>query len=146
MESLIFFAILLGIGYFFGTRIEKQHYQSLRHREQQTQSLFISPLGAKTPTPRAQEATLMVGSVVIAADFFKTFVAGILKLLGGRIEVYESLLDRARREAVLRMQEAAIAWGAKQVVNVRIETAELGGNNGNGIVAVEVIAYGTALK
>jgi uncharacterized protein YbjQ (UPF0145 family) len=146
MEFWIILAILLGIGYVFGSRAEKQHYHSLHLREQQIQGLTISTKGAKTPTPQAQAAALMVGSAVISSDYFKTFVAGIINLLGGRIEVFESLLDRARREALLRMQESAIAWGAKHIINVRIETAELGGRNGNGVVAVEVIAYGTAIK
>ena len=44
------------------------------------------------------------------------------------------------------MEEAALAWGANQVVNVRLQTAELSGNSGQGIVAVEVIAYGTGLR
>jgi uncharacterized protein YbjQ (UPF0145 family) len=87
-----------------------------------------------------------VGSVVVSSDYFKTFVAGLLKLVGGRIGVYETLLERGRREALLRMEEAALAWGAERVVNVRIQTAELGGNNGQGIVALEVIAYGTGVR
>jgi uncharacterized protein YbjQ (UPF0145 family) len=44
------------------------------------------------------------------------------------------------------MKEDAIKWGARQVVNVRLETAELGGKNGNGIVSVEIIAYGTGVQ
>lgn len=84
--------------------------------------------------------------MVISSDFFKTFIAGLLNLIGGEISTYESLLDRARREAMLRMEEAALAWGANQVVNVRIQTAELSANSGQGVVAVEVIAYGTALR
>jgi uncharacterized protein YbjQ (UPF0145 family) len=44
------------------------------------------------------------------------------------------------------MEEAALAWGAERVVNVRIQTAELGGNNGQGIVALEVIVYGTGVR
>ena len=47
---------------------------------------------------------------------------------------------------MLRMEEAALAWGANQVVNVRLQTAELSGNSGQGIVAVDVIAYGTGLR
>ena len=83
-------------------------------------------------------AELMVGSVVISSDYFKTFIGALMNLVGGRITVYEPLLERGRREAVLRLQEAAMAWGATHVVNLRIETSELGsGNSGsNGIVAL----------
>jgi uncharacterized protein YbjQ (UPF0145 family) len=146
MDGLIVFAVLLGIGYFFGTRAEQQHFRALQRREQAIGGLVLSTAGAKTAVPQAQAAQLFVGSVVVSSDFFKTFVAGLIKLFGGRITVYESLLDRGRREALLRLEESALAWGAERVINVRIQTAELGGHNGKGVVALEVIAYGTGIR
>lgn len=146
MEGLVIFAVLLGIGYFFGTRTEQQHFRLLQQREQALRGLMLSVSGAKVDLPKANQAELFVGSVVVSSDFFKTFMAGILSLFGGRITVYESLLERGRREALLRMGESALAWGADQVVNVRIQTAELSGNSGKGVVAVEVIAYGTGVR
>ncbi len=45
------------------------------------------------------------------------------------------------------MKEGAIAWGATKVVNVRLETARIGNQNGgNGLAAIEVIAYGTGIR
>ncbi|MBE9155819.1 heavy metal-binding domain-containing protein [Nodosilinea sp. LEGE 06152] len=146
MEEIVVFAILLGIGYFFGARAEKQHLRLLQHREQAIKGLVLSTAGAKATVPDARQAELFVGSVVISSDFFKTFIAGLLKLFGGRITVYESLLERGRREALLRMEESALAWGAERVVNIRIQTAELSGNNGRGVVALEVMAYGTGVR
>jgi uncharacterized protein YbjQ (UPF0145 family) len=146
MDGFIIFAILLGIGYFFGTRAEQQHLRSLKQREQATQGLVLSVAGAKATVPNAHQAELFTGSVVISSDFFKTFIAGFLNFFGGRLTVYETLLERARREALLRMEEAALAWGATRVVNIRIQTAELSGNSGQGIVAVEVMAYGTGIR
>ena len=87
----------------------------------------------------------MVGSVVISVDYFKTVVAGLRNLVGGNISAYESLLDRARREAVLRMQEQAVSIGAEAVVNMKFETARVSGNAAQAIGSVEVLAYGTAL-
>ncbi|MBE9139273.1 heavy metal-binding domain-containing protein [Nodosilinea sp. LEGE 07088] len=146
MDGLIILAVLLGIGYFFGTRVEKQHFRSLQQREQAIQGLMLSTAGAKVLLPQAHQAQLFVGSVVVSSDFFKTFIAGIMNLLGGRITVYESLLERGRREALLRMEESAQAWGADQVVNIRIQAAELSGNSGKGVVALEVMAYGTGVR
>lgn len=146
MDGLIIFAVLLGIGYFFGARAEKQHFRLLQQREQGTQGLVLSTAGAKAQLPNANQVQLFVGSVVVSSDFFKTFIAGVMSLFGGRITVYESLLERGRREALLRMEEAALAWGAGQVVNIRIQTAELSGNSGKGVVALEVIAYGTGVR
>ncbi|MEB3289370.1 MAG: heavy metal-binding domain-containing protein [Leptolyngbya sp.] len=146
MPELFIFSMLLIVGLYFGNRAEQQHMQSLKRREQAVQHLGISVAGGKAEFPQAQEAQLFAGSVVISSDFFKTFIAGLLNLIGGEISTYESLLDRARREAMVRMEESALAWGANQVVNVRIQTAELSANSGKGIVAVEVIAYGTGLR
>jgi uncharacterized protein YbjQ (UPF0145 family) len=117
MDGLIILAVLLGIGYFFGTRVEKQHFRSLQRREQAIQGLMLSTAGAKVLLPQAHQAQLFIGSVVVSSDFFKTFIAWIMNLLGGRITVYESLLERGRREALLRMEESAQAWGADRVVN-----------------------------
>lgn len=103
--------------------------------------------GAKQNIPQALESQLFVGSVVIASDYFKSFAAGLRNLVGGRVIVYESLLDRGRREAVLRMKEDAIAWGATQIVNVRFETSSIGGQSSKSKNAmVEVMAYGTAIR
>ncbi len=80
--------------------------------------------------------------------FFQKFVAGLRSLFGGRLQSYESLLDRARREAILRMKESALEIGAKVIINVRIETASISksSSRNNGIGSVEVVAYGTALS
>lgn len=144
--SLVTFSVLLIAGLYFGSRAEQEHLRSLKRREQAVQHLGISVTGGKADFPQAQQVQLFSGSVVISSDFFKTFIAGLISLIGGEVSTYESLLDRARREAMLRMEESALAWGANQVVNVRIQTAELSGNSSQGIVAVEVIAYGTGLR
>ena len=89
-------------------------------------------------------ATLVSGSAVISIDYFKRLLASLRNIFGGTIKSYESLLDRARREALLRMRESAPDAGV--IVNVRIETASIGRRaNKKGVGCVEAIAYGTAL-
>ncbi|MBF2035814.1 MAG: heavy metal-binding domain-containing protein [Leptolyngbyaceae cyanobacterium T60_A2020_046] len=147
LNGIIIFIILLGLGFFVGSATERKHFQDLRDREYRTRLLPILSIGAKTPIREADEAALVVGSVVIASDYFKTFVASWIQVFGGRIAVHETLLERGRREAILRMKEDAIAWKARKVVNVRLETAELGGQMADsGPIAIEIIAYGTAVK
>jgi uncharacterized protein YbjQ (UPF0145 family) len=91
-----------------------------------------------------ERARLIVGSAVISVDYFKRFLAGLRALVGGRVKSYESLLDRARREALLRMK--AEAPDADVVVNLRIETASISkGKRQKSIGTVEALAYGTAL-
>ena len=147
MLELSIFLGLLALGYFAGTYAEKQHYKSIKKRERQTLYLPTINFGAKQEIPEAKDAALFVGNVVVAADYFKIFVAGLINLFGGRVIVYETLLDRGRREALLRMKEQAIAWGASKVLNVRLETSNIGNQVGdNGLVAIEIIAYGTGIR
>ena len=145
--DLIVIAILLAVGYTVGTWQEKRHYQDIKARERQTLHVPVVSFGAKQPIPQANETALFLGSVVVSADYFKMFVSALRNLVGGRVVVYESVLDRGRREAILRMKEQAIAWGATELVNVRLETASIGKQtNGKGLVAIEVIAYCTAIR
>ena len=91
------------------------------------------------------EAQVLVGSVVISHDYFKRFLSRLRKIFGGRIRSYETLLDRGRREAVLRLKEQAA--GADIVLNLRIATSLIASTRGKqGLGAVEVIAYGTAVR
>ena len=143
MGEIIVLVILLSVGYFVGSFLEKRHYKDIKHREKQTLHIPIVSFGAKQQIPTANQAALFLGSVVVSADYFKIFASALRNLVGGRVVAYESLLDRGRREAILRMKEQAIAWGASQVVNVRLETATIGSQK---LVAIEVIAYGTGIR
>lgn len=137
---------LLATGFFSGIYIEKKHYESIKKRERQTLHVPVVTFGAKQAFPEAGDAQMFVGSVVISSDYFKTFVLALRNLVGGRVVAYESLLDRGRREAILRMKEEAIAWGATEVLNLRLESSTIGGNSNKGIVSIEVIAYGTGIR
>ena len=53
--------------------------------------------------------------------------------------------ERARREALCRMLEDAQRLGATAVINVRYETANIGGMGPNSMPMAEVVAYGTAV-
>src|SRR5690606_13733740 len=91
------------------------------------------------------EARLITASVVISHDNFKRFLAQLRKIFGGPLRSYESLLDRARREAVLRLKEQCPE--AHIVLNLRLDTANIASTQGKkGIGALEVIAYGTAVR
>ncbi|MEL6787788.1 MAG: heavy metal-binding domain-containing protein [Cyanobacteria bacterium J06607_15] len=147
MIEIAVFLVLLSIGYFVGNSLEQKHFKDIKQRERQTLHIPMVTFGAKQEIPEAQEAALFLGSVVVSADYFKMFASSLRNLVGGRMVVYESLLDRGRREALLRMKEQAIGWGATQVVNVRLETSNIGNQtSGKGLVAIEVIAYGTAIR
>lgn len=148
--DIIILISLLALGYYFGQRAEKKHYKSIIERENQLIKLPLVAL--KTPPPIKQyevNAALVTGSVVISIDFFKKFIASLKMLFGGRLTTYESLLDRARREALLRLREQAKIRNAFVVLNTRIETASISKSSGRregSIGSIEVVAYGTAIS
>lgn len=145
IDLLIFFG-LIALGYFAGSRAEKKHYRSIREREEKLLHQPAVTFGKFQGQEAVAEARLVSGSAVISVDYFKRLLAGLRALVGGRVKSYESLLDRARREALLRMKEQAA--GADAVVNLRIETTSIskGSRKRNSSVStVEALAYGTAL-
>ena len=144
--ELIIFLILMGVGFFVGKHFEQKHYASIKAREKQTLHVPMMNFGAKQALPYAHEAQMFVGSVVVATDYFKAFSAMLRNLVGGRVTVYESLVDRGRREALLRLKEEAMEWGASQIINVRFETSNIAGQTKGGAAAVEIMAYGTAIR
>ena len=135
--------IILGLT--IGKMRERRHYQSLQERQRQFAHITATNLKRLPPGVVARRGELCLGSVVVACDFFKNFVASLRKLIGGRIGGLETLLDRARREAILRMLADADRLGARWVMNVRYETCVIGGQKRKGMTGVEVIAYGTAI-
>ncbi len=145
MYDVIIFVLLLSLGYVFGQFAESRHYKSIREREKQYQKIIAvnSRFPPQDGTLRA--GLLVTGSVVVSVDYFKRFLAGLRGLLGGRVKSYESLLDRARREAILRMKEEAEKMGADMVFNMKLETSSISKNAKGKIGSVEVLAYGTAL-
>jgi len=148
MEQLLATAvtvIFVILGYFFGRRAEKKHFKALIEREEQLNAL--PAIASRIPPfDAAYEQTLVSGSVVIANDYFKAFVAGLRNLFGGKVRTYETLLDRARREAIIRMKQEAKSLGAEYVFNIKYETSNISGQYSKKLPIIEVHAYGTALK
>jgi len=144
MTDLIIFLALLATGYTVGRIAERRHYRSILAREKAMANVLVFTNRFPPLTQQASQA-LVTGSVVISEDYFKRVVSGLQSLLGGRLRAYESLLDRARREAVLRMKQEARDKGARMIINVKFQTFSIPGRNPRSFGAVEVMAYGTAL-
>lgn len=146
--QVVILLVLLILGYLFGSYREKRHFRDLQKREKKVLNLPVATFSKQALPDDITETKLLVGSVVISIDYFKKISAMLRNLVGGKIVVYESLLDRSRREAMLRMQEEAIEWGASQILNVRLETVAIGGRFGGKTDpgSIEVIAYGTGIK
>ena len=141
--EILFFVILLIIGYISGTLVERRHYKNIRQREEKFKTLPTIALKKPLNEQNIKSSKLVYGNVVISIDFFKKFLAGLINFFGGNISAYETLLDRARREAVLRLKEDA--KGASEIINIKIETSSISKNTKNSVGAVEVLAFGTAV-
>ncbi len=151
MELLINLGItlvLLVVTYLVGSRRERRHFQEILAREARNRKLPVTNFESLPDGWKVERTGLVAGSVVISVDYFKRFVATLRSLVGGRITSYEPLLDRARREAMLRMIESARAAGFDAVVNVRLETSRIANAraDGKGIAGVELLAYGTGVR
>jgi len=144
MGGLITFIILLIIGIIFGRANEGKHLNRLKADE--AAMSHIKVLNIKTlPDYVAQGGALVQGNVVIAVDYFKMVMSSIRMVFGGRLNSYETLLDRARREAIIRMQKDADGLGAHAIYNARVEFAVVGQQPAR-IGGAELLAYGTAVK
>lgn len=131
------FVVLLIVGFTAGQIIERRHFRDLARREKQQDA--PPAIASRYPPSDAQyHQQLITGNVVIATDYFKSFTASLINLFGGRVTPFESMLDRARRESLLRLRGEAKRLGASSVFNVKYETVRVVG-------AMEVLAYGTAL-
>ena len=146
MYELIIILVLVVLGYLFGRIAEQRHYKSIDERENNTMTFLMVSMKTVPADYRVHECMLVSGSVVISLDYFKRIFAALKTIFGGRITSYETLIDRARREAILRMKEQAMAHNATMVYNVRLETSSISKNERQSVGSVEVIAYGTALR
>jgi uncharacterized protein YbjQ (UPF0145 family) len=149
MEVFIIFILLMILGYAAGSINEKNHYKSIKEREKKTLHLPVVNMKKVEdflePRKKIASAELVSGSVVVSIDYFKLILASLRNIVGGNVRSYETLVDRGRREAILRMKEAADSPDI--IMNLRIETSTIGKSPNRGTIgSIEVLAYGTAIR
>lgn len=142
MFELIIFITLLICGLVFGKISESNHYKSIQKREQLLINLPTTT--SKKPTKKSEilKSELVSGSVVVSIDYFKNISAGLRNFFGGQVKSYETLVDRARREATLRLKESC--KDADEIINLRLETSSIY-KGATRIGSIEVLAYATAI-
>ncbi|MFT5521736.1 MAG: hypothetical protein ACI9IA_002341 [Enterobacterales bacterium] len=144
MFELTIILTLTIVGYVVGQRKEKRHYKSIIKREAALINLVTT--NKKKPLMAIDgnvTVKLVTGSVCISVDYFKQIVAGLRAFVGGNIRSYETLLDRARREAILRLKESCT--DASEIYNLRFETSSIYKGSGKQIGSVEILAFATAI-
>ena len=135
--------VLIIFGWAFGKAAEKKHYRSIHRREKLHLEIPILSASWTDFDQPISRASLASGTVVISVDAYKKFFAGLRRLFGGELVSYAPLLDRARREAILRMR--ASAPEADAFLNCRLETSTISGGSSRGMGTIEVLAFGTAV-
>ncbi len=136
---------LLAIGFFNGRHVERKHLRNLDEREARVRHLIVTNTKFIPPELGFRRAEMLMGEVVIGSDYFKNFLASLRSFFGGELKSLETLMDRARREATLRVLEHAASRGASAVFNIRLETSNIGVMQGKKQAAMaEVLVYGTA--
>lgn len=139
--------LIIAFAYLVGNFLENRHFNSIKKREKELHGYPITTFETLPENWRVGKASLITGNVVVSLDYFKRIIAGLRGLIGGRVKTYEPLLDRARREAVLRVAEQAKKAGYDAVINIRLETSRLANSRGDGkgTAGVEMLAFGTAV-
>jgi len=145
--NLVLVLAPLVVGYAIGSWVERRHYRSILERERETLQMQVMTAEPSFAEGRVAQSFMVSGSAVISIDYFKRLLAQLRNVFGGRVKSYESLIDRARREAILRMKKQARMQGAALIVNLRLGTSMIGenANRRKSIGSIEAIAYGTAV-
>ena len=137
---------LIALGFGVGRYRESRHLSSLATREAAMSDIGVTNLKTVARPEEVVDARFVCGQAVIATDYFKTFASKLRGLIGGRLRAYETLMERARREAILRMLDEARAMHASEVWNIRLSTSTVGQSKGRrGAPMAEIFAYGTAV-
>ena len=143
--GLGFTGIMLCVGFFNGRHVERKHLRELDAREARVAHLIVTNTKFIPPELGYRRAEMLLGEAVIGSDYFKNFLAGLRSFFGGELKSLETLMDRARREATLRVLEQAAAGGASAVFNIRLETSNIGALQGKKQAPMaEILVCGTA--
>jgi len=151
----ILWAVLYPIMFFYGVifsgRNLDKRMSDLVLRERASIDHFgkdpLSTLKGSHIVGGIKETGLVYASVVFAPSHWQLLIAWINQIFGGRIDVIHRVISVGRAEAKQRLREQAQAAGWDEVLNVRIDTAEMTpASKPKGTKAVEVFAYGSGIK
>jgi len=143
--------ILFLYGVIFSERNLRKRMSDLVLRERASIEHFgkdpLSTLKGSHIVGGIKETGLVYASVVFAPSHWQLLIAWINQIFGGRIDVIHRVISVGRAEAKQRLREQAQEAGWNDVLNVRIDTAEMTpASSPKGTKAVEVFAYGTGVK
>ncbi len=143
--------IMFLYGVLFSERNMRKRTESIVIRESASIEHFgkdpLSTLKGDNIVGGISDSGLVYASFVYSPSHWQLLIAWINQLFGGRIDVMHRVISVGRAEAKQRLREQAQAAGWQDVLNVRIDTAEMTPpTNPKGTKAVEIFAYGTGIK
>jgi len=145
MVDLIIFIVLLWTWYAFWSMAEKKHYKQIKQKESELKNIVVlSKYDAKILDIKWTE--LVTWSIVLSIDFFKNFISWFVNFFGWEMTAYESILDRARRDTLVKIKEKAKKNWFNAIANLKLETSSISKWNKWKIWSVEVLAYATAIN
>ena len=93
------------------------------------------------------EAGLVYASGVFGPSHWHLLIARFNNLFGGSVTIFQKVISAGRAEVMQRLRENALAAGWDEVINVRIDTADMTPQGmPGGVKGVEVFAYGTGIR
>src|SRR6185312_6132194 len=87
----------------------------------------------------AQHLGLVSGIIVRSRSIVGNIGAALQTIVGGNINIYTDLCERARQDAYQSLCQHALALGANAIIGVRYDATEIA----QGVT--EVLCYGTAV-
>ena len=141
--------VLILLGLTVGKSTEKWHFMRLAKDEAELVGVLASTVRTfPGEVDSSATPTLVAANVVISADYLMSLLATLRKIIGGRVRTYERVMERARREASVRILKEAQAMGYNAVCNIRMETTDLMSSRKKGkkqaTAMASVYVYGTA--
>lgn len=144
VAAYIAFPVLLVIlGYVAGKIAESRHYKSIHSREKALENTPVVTWKTLHDPRPVRHCELVLGCVVVSVDHYKRLLMAVRSIFGGESRAYASVIERARREAILRMKESAP--DADLFLNARLETSTISDGSGKSLGTSEVVAYATAI-
>ena len=147
MLDVIILIVFVSICCITGKTIEKNHYKNIRNREIALIRKPCLTYGNKIlDNKKIQQIGVVTSDVVIGCDRFSAIIADLKNIFGGNVSSFEAILDRGRREALLRLREKALNLGANIVINVKYDSVSLIPVGYKGGPIVSITACGTAVR
>ena len=150
LYAIAYPVMLIWAVFFSGKKLDAQIADTTSREATLRESLGRDPLTTIDGGYRSDitSCEMVWAGVVFGPSHWHQLIGFFNNLIGGSIDVFQKVISAGRAEAVQRLRENAVANGWDDVINVRIDTSELGSKGGskNPIKAVEIFAYGTGVK